>query len=102
MTAAVFATKLCMDDGSGCSELVPEFDSVHQGDKGQIRSREVTEDDKKCIHQALKEVQLSLSSQTGVIAHGLSDKVIDTIVSNDQSIFSVHNVIAQCNIPSLY
>ena len=54
MTAAVFATKLCMDDGSGCSELVPEFDSVHQGDKGPIGSREVTEHDKKCIHRALK------------------------------------------------
>lgn len=38
---------------------------------------------------------------TGVIAHGFSDKLIDRIVSNIHFIFNVHDVIEHCNPPSL-
>ena len=61
------------------------------------------------LEKTLKEVQRSLSCQsqvcmfedTGIIAHGLSDKLIDKIVSNVHVIYNVHNVIEHCNPPSL-
>ena len=97
----------CMDDS--CSKLIPEFDSLPLSTEDQNASREVTENEKKCLREALKEVQLSLSCQskvrmfdnTGVIAHGLSDKLIDTIVSNVHNIFNVYDVIEYFNAPSL-
>ena len=99
----------CSSDGSGCIEPVPVFDSVPQSAEANSDTREVTEDERKCIREALKEVQSSLSSQsqvrmfdnTGIIAHGLSDKLIDTIVSNVHCIYNVHDVIEHCNAPSL-
>lgn len=99
----------CLGDGAGCSEIVPVFDSVPESVGEARESREVTEDDKKCIKDALKELQHSLSCQsqvrmfddTGVIAHGFSDKLIDRIVSNIHFIFNVHDVIEHCNPPSL-
>ncbi|XP_068671267.1 ATP-dependent helicase wrn-1-like [Montipora foliosa] len=56
----------CLGDGSGCSETIPEFDSRYHSEKDHEVSREVTEDDKKCISDALKQVQVSLSSETKV------------------------------------
>ncbi|XP_068720435.1 ATP-dependent DNA helicase RecQ-like [Montipora capricornis] len=99
----------CLGDGSGCSETIPEFDSWYHNEKDHVVSRGVTEDDKNCIRDALKEVQVSLSSETkvrmfdntGVITHGLSDNVIDAVVSNVHFIFNVHSVLEQCNVPSL-
>ena len=99
----------CLGNGSGCSETIPEFDSWYHNEKDHVVSRGVTEDDKNCIRDALKKVQVSLSSETkvrmfdntGVITHGLSDNVIDAVVSNVHFIFNVHSVIEQCNVPSL-
>ena len=49
------------------------------------RREVVMEDDRECVKEALKEVQHSLSCQsqvrmfddTGIIAHGFSDKLIE-------------------------
>ena len=89
--------------------MVPDFDVVPENTEGTKESREVSEDDKECIKKALKEVQRSLSCQsrvrmfddTGIIAHGLSDKMIDKIVSNVHVIYNVYDVIEHCKPPSL-
>ena len=38
---------------------------------------------------------------TGVVTHGLSDELINTIVSNVQTIFDVHDLIECSAAPSL-
>ena len=38
---------------------------------------------------------------SGIIAHGLSGKLIDKIASNVHVIYNVHDVIEHCNPPSL-
>lgn len=89
--------------------MVPDFDVVPENTEDTKESREVSEDDKECVKEALKEVQCSLSCQsrvrmfddTGIITHGLSDKMIDKIVSNVHVIYNVHDVIEHCKPPSL-
>ena len=101
--------KICNCIGDHCSNLVPDFDVVPENTEGTKESREVSEDDKECIKKALKEVQRSLSCQsrvrmfddTGIIAHGLSDKMIDKIVSNVHVVYNVYDVIEHCKPPSL-
>lgn len=100
---------MCADDRSGCGKSVPNFDCLPQSEDDEHTSREVTEDEKICLQEALKEFQLSLSSKskvrmfdnTGIVSHGLSKELIDTIVSNCHNIFNVHDVIDYCNAPSL-
>ncbi|CAH3172707.1 unnamed protein product, partial [Porites lobata] len=73
------------------------------------KSRDVSENDKECVKEALKEVQRSLSCQTqvrmfddsGIISHGFLDKLIDKIVRNVNFIYNVHDVIEHCNPPTL-
>ena len=38
---------------------------------------------------------------TGVVGHGLSDDLIDTIVSSVHNIYTVYDVTDHCNAPSL-
>jgi len=38
---------------------------------------------------------------TGIVGHGLSDDLIDTIVSNVHNIYTVYDVIDFCSAPSL-
>ena len=81
--------------------MVPEFDFVPESVEDVKKSRDVSENDKECVKEALKEVQRSLSCQTqvrmfddsGVISHGFSDKLIDKIVSNVNFIYNVHDVL---------
>ena len=77
--------------GDSCGKVVPEFDFVPESVEDVKKSRDVSENDKECVKEALKEVQRSLSCQTqvrmfddsGVISHGFPDKLIDKIVSNE-------------------
>ena len=95
--------------GDGCGKVVPEFDFVPESVEDVKKSRDVSENDKECVKEALREVQRSLSCQTqvhmfddsGVISHGFSDKLIDKIVSNVNFIYNVHDVIEHCNPPTL-
>ena len=95
--------------GDGCGKVVPEFDFVPESMEDVKKSRDVSENDKECVKEALKEVQRSLSCQTqvrmfddsGIISHGFLDKLIDKIVSNVNFIYNVHDVIEHCNPPTL-
>ena len=81
----------CLSDS--CGKVVPEFDFVPESVEDVKKSRDVSENDKECVKEALKEVQRSLSCQTqarmfddsGIISHGFLDKLIDKIVSNVNS-----------------
>ena len=95
--------------GDSCRKVVPEFDFVPESVEDVKKSRDVSENDKECVKEALKEVQRSLSCQTqvrmfddsGIISHGFLDKLIDKIVSNVNFIYNVHDVIEHCNPPTL-
>ena len=95
--------------GDSCGKVVPEFDFVPESVEDVKKSRDVSENDKECVKEALKEVQRSLSCQTqvrmfddsGIISHGFLDKLIDKIVSNVNFIYNVHDVIEHCNPPTL-
>ena len=101
--------KSCKREDSGCSKPIPNFDCVPSSECDQEQSREVSEDERACLKEALNEVQRSLSSQskirmfdsTGIVGHGLSDDLIDTIVSSVHNIYTVYDVIHYCNAPSL-
>ena len=101
--------KNCKCKDSGCSRPIPNFDCVPPSESDQEKSREVSEDERACLKEALSEVQRSLSSQskirmfdsTGIVGHGHSDDLIGTIVSNVHNIFNVYDVIDYCNFPSL-
>ena len=101
--------KSCKCEDSGCSKPIPNFDCVPSSECDQEQSREVSEDERACLKEALNEVQRSLSSQskirmfdsTGIVGHGLSDDLIDTIVSSVHNIYTVYDVIDYCNAPSL-
>ena len=98
MIAVMCAIKAGKCEDSGCSKPILNFDCVPTSECDQEKSREVSEDDRTCLKEALNEVQRSLSSQskimmfdsTGIVGHGLSDDLIDTIVSN------VHNFFIMC------
>ena len=100
---------MCNTDASGCSQSVPVFDKLPECLNKDGQSRHVSIEERNCIHNALKEMQLSLSCQakltmfdsTGIVTHGLSDELINTIVSNVQTIFDVHDLIECCAAPSL-
>ena len=99
----------CNSLGDSCGKVVPEFDFVPESVEDVKKSRDVSENDKECVKEALKEVQRSLSCQTqvrmfddsGIISHGFLDKLIDKIVSNVNFIYNVHDVIEHCNPPTL-
>jgi len=101
--------KSCKCEDSGCSKPIPNFDCVPTSECDQEKSRDFSEDERACLKEALNEVQRSLSSQskirmfdsTGIVGHGLSDDLIDTIVSNVHDIYTVYDVIDYCNAPSL-
>ena len=100
---------MCNSDASGCSQPVPIFDYLPEslGDDDQIR--DVSVEERECLYNALKEMQLSLSCQakvamfdsTGILTHGLSDELINTIVSNVQTIFNVYDLMGCYTAPSL-
>ena len=102
--------KNCKCAGSDCSIPIPIFDCEHAPSTVDLeKSRTVSEDERLCLKNALCEVQSSLSSEskvrmfdsTGVVGHGLSNAVIEAVVSNAQNIFNVYDVIDHCNAPSL-
>ena len=57
---------MCNSDASGCSQPVPIFDYLPEslGDDDQIR--DVSVEERECLYNALKEMQLSLSCQAKV------------------------------------
>ncbi|XP_068686782.1 putative ATP-dependent DNA helicase Q1 [Montipora foliosa] len=102
--------KNCKCAGSDCSIPIPIFDCERAPSTVDLeKSRTVSEDERLCLKDALYEVQSSLSSEskvrmfdsTGVVGHGLSNAVIEAVVSNAQNIFNVYDVIDHCNAPSL-
>ena len=73
------------------------------------KRRVVTEDDKNCLCDALMEIKQSLSLRngatffdtSGVLCHGFSDSIIQSIVENSHKIFSVTDLMEYCFISSL-
>ncbi len=71
--------------------------------------RVVTEDDRTCLKEALHEVQLSLAvcsgvtfDSSGLITHGFSDNVIESITFNCEKIFSIHDLMEYGFISSIH
>ena len=86
----------------GC--LVPpyEFDGLANvpSPASDTRNRAVCDEDKECLREELGEVQQSLGfnsgitlfDPTGIITHGLSDSVIDSLVMNCGTVFKVSDL----------
>ena len=99
----------CNADASSCSQPVPAFDYLPKRLDHDGQRRGVSVEERECLHSALKEMQLSLSSQakltmfdsTGILTHGFSDELINEIVSIVETTFNVYDLIERCTAPSL-
>lgn len=98
----------CQCEGDACSKAY-EFDRVIDGE-GNEKTREVSNDDKQCLREALQEVQFSLDvssggftlfDASGLITHGFSDSIIDSIVENCNKIFNINDLMEHGFISSL-
>lgn len=105
--------KLCACGGDGqCTNPFYEFDHivVNKPTTNTAMQRVVTEDDRTCLKEALQEVQLSLAVSSGVtlcdssglITHGFSDNVIESITFNCEKIFSIHDLMEYGFISSIH
>ena len=73
-------------------------------------TRHVTDDDRTCLKEALQEVQLSLAVSAGVtlfdssglITHGFSDNIIESITLNCYKIFNIHDLMEYGFISSIH
>ena len=101
-----FCHKQCKcGGGDKCLVPVPVFDSLpeYQEEYG-ITFRTVSDDDRKCTEEALRELQLSLTfrSNLSVLAsqfskpYELPDSCIKEIVKNIETISTVTNVLRYC------
>ncbi len=100
---------LCKCDGDKCACSLFPFDKLSSEAVGSEKVRTVTDSDKQCLRDALREIRQSLSSRTnvrffdssGVLCHGLSDSVIESIVDNSHKIFGVSDLMEHSFVSSL-
>lgn len=93
--------KICACSDGNCTIPLNEFDKVCDTPAPNPTGRIVTSDDKDCLKEALMEVKDTLGWQsdvilfdsTGVITHGLSETVIDSLVSNCENIFTIMDLM---------
>ncbi len=103
MNVAVSATK-----NANVMEY-PAFDSLPStAVEAAMESRQTVEEDKLVLKNALDETKDFLSEQckwrmfdaSGVLSHGLSTEVINSIVDNIDIIFTVYDLFEHCSVPS--
>ena len=83
---------VCTRAGEDCSLLYFDFNQLKDGKTQEVSQdeREVSIEDTECLKEALHEVKLSLDlssgltlfDASGMITHGFSDSVIDSVVDN--------------------
>ena len=104
-----FCHKECKCDGISCPVEYPEFDSLPStAVEAAMESRQTVEEDKLVLKNALDETKDFLSEQckwrmfdaSGVLNHGLSTEVINSIVDNIDIIFTVYDLFEHCSVPS--
>ena len=105
----------CSTDGK-CVKPFYKFDHIvadeitNNVNTNQAITRHVTDDDRTCLKEALQEVQLSLAVSAGVtlfdssglITHGFSDNIIESITLNCDKIFNIHDLMEYGFISSIH
>ena len=89
-----------------------DFDQLKDGQTQEVSQdgREVSIEDKECLRDALHEVKLSLDLRSGLtlfdasgmITHGFSDNVIDSVVDNCGKIHNINDLMQYGFISSLH
>lgn len=100
---------LCKCDGDKCTKSSFPFDKLPSTTEEAEKVRQVNDDDKTCLNDALQEIKQSLSSCTratffdtsGVLCHGFSDSIIKSIVDNSHKIFTLTDLLETSFISSL-
>lgn len=98
----------CRCGGDECSQPLPVFEKASVSSSHAGPTRSVTDEDRECLRAALYEVKSSLTLQTkvslfdktGTISHGLSEKVIETVVMKCDQLFTMMDIFQQCFILS--
>ena len=101
----------CTCEGQGCFKTY-NFEKIttsDDSDEEDPRTREVSGEDRQCLKEALQEVQLSLGLSSGVtlfdssglITHGFSDSVIESIVEHCGKIYDINDLMGCGFISSL-
>ena len=102
---------VCKCAGEDCSVLHFDFDQTQEVTQEATQDeREVSPEDRECLKEALHEVKLSLDLRSGLtlfdasgmITHGFSDNVIDSIVDNCGKIHNVNDLMQYGFISSLH
>ena len=93
----------CTCEGEECSKPYFNFDQMTDiSMRKKIRELwNVCTEDKQCLKEALQEVGLSLDlssgvtlfDSTGLITHGFSDNVIESIIENCDKIFNINDLM---------
>ena len=105
----------CCTDGQ-CVKPFYKFDHIVANEitsnlkTNQPITRHVTDDDRTCLKEALQEVQLSLAVSAGVtlfdssglITHGFSDNIIESITLNCHKIFNIYDLMEYGFISSIH
>ena len=100
---------LCKCGGDTCTKMSYPFDKLSAVVKEVEQIREVYEDDKTCLRNALGEIKQSLNiysrttffDSSGVLCHGFSDSIINSIVNNCHKIFTLADLLENGFISSL-
>jgi hypothetical protein len=97
----------CKCEGESCSKefLFEKVEVV----ENISRMRDVSDNDKLCLREALQEIQLALDSSSGFtlfdvsgrIAHGFSDSIINSIVEKSNHIFTICDLMEYACISSI-
>ena len=103
---------VCSCGGEDCSVSYFDFDQLKDGQTQEVSQdgREVSIEDKECLRDALHEVKLSLDLRSGLtlfdasgmITHGFSDNVIDSVVDNCGKIHNINDLMQYGFISSLH
>lgn len=94
--------------GGSCTQPLPDFDKPPVVENYTGPTRNVTDEDRKCLRAALSEMKASLGGQTkvslfdksGTISHGFSNEIIEAIVVNCDKLFTTMDVLQMCFVSS--
>jgi len=102
-----FCSKECSCQGEGqCEYRTYEFENERRQEEiGHHLSRAVLESDKKDLREALTEIQQDMSQSLllgdAISMHGFSSQLIDDVVKNCSTLFTVDDVFNTCPVFSL-
>ena len=100
---------LCKCNGDKCAKMPYPFDNLSTVVEEAEQIREVDEEDKNCLRDALREIKQSLNicsratffDASGMLCHGFSDTITDSIVNNCHKIFTLSDLMENNFISSL-